>query len=126
MSGKIRVAFATNDDQNINAHFGSAKNFFIHDISKERSELHDVLKIDNKNTDKTIQMLSDNDVDIVYFMNIGPTAAAKIINNKIFPIKYKESVPMGEEITKLVKMLNGNPAPFIKKILEKKNSKEVA
>ena len=122
MSGTLKVAFATNDDQNINAHFGAAKNFFIYDISTEKSELFDVIKIDNKDTDKTIGKLVDSDIDIVYFMNIGPTAAAKIINKGIFPIKYKESVPMGEELHKLVTMLNGNPAPFIKKILEKKRA----
>ena len=58
--------------------------------------------------------------DIVYFTNIGAIAAAKIINSGIFPIKYKESVSIEEEIKKLTTMLNTNPPPFIKKIIEKK------
>ena len=116
--GSIRVAFATNDNENINAHFGSAKQFNVYDISPNGFDISTIIKIEDKDTDKTVALLED--IDIVYFVNIGPTAAAKIINSGIFPIKYKEVVSIDEELTKLVDMLNGNPPPFIKKILEKK------
>lgn len=116
--GSIRVAFATNDNENINAHFGSAKQFNVYDISPSGFEISTIIKIEDKDTDKTVALLEN--IDIVYFVNIGPTAAAKIINSGIFPIKYKEVVSMDEELTKLIGMLNGNPPPFIKKILEKK------
>ena len=117
-SGSIRVAFATNDNENIDAHFGSAKQFNVYDISPDNCEISTIIKIEEKDVDKTVEMLKN--VDIVYFVNIGATAAAKIINSGIFPIKYKEVVSIDEEIQKLIAMLNGNPAPFIKKILEKK------
>lgn len=116
--GSIKVAFATNDNENIDAHFGGAKQFNIYNISKDDYEIATIIKIEEKDMDKTIALLSD--VDIVYFVNIGPTAAAKIINTGIFPIKYKEIVPINEEVEKLSSMLNTNPPPFIKKILEKK------
>ncbi|WP_373072960.1 nitrogen fixation protein NifX [Sulfurimonas sp.] len=116
--GTIRVAFATNDNENVDAHFGSAKQFNIYDISKEGFEISTIIKIEDKDTDKTVALLAGN--DIVYFVNIGPTAAAKIINKGIFPIKYKEVISIDEELKKLVEMLNGNPPPFIKKIIDKK------
>lgn len=116
--GSIKVAFATNDNENIDAHFGGAKQFNIYDISQDACNISSIIKIESKDTDNTISLLKD--VDIVYFVNIGPTAAAKIINKGIFPIKYKEVVSIDEEIQKLTTMLNGTPAPFIKKILEKK------
>jgi nitrogen fixation protein NifX len=118
IEGFIKVAFATNDNENIDAHFGSAKQFNIYDITKDNCSISTVIKIEEKDTDKTISLLGD--VDIVYFMNIGATAAAKIINKGIFPIKYKQEVAIDDELQKLVKMLNENPPPFIKKILEKK------
>ena len=116
--GSIRVAFATNDNENIDAHFGGAKQFNVYDISPDDCEISTIIKIEDKDTDKTVALLEG--VDIVYFVNIGPTAAAKIINSGIFPIKYKEVVSIDEEIKKLIEMLNGTPAPFIRKILEKK------
>lgn len=117
-AGAIRVAFATNDNENIDAHFGSAKQFNVYDISKEGFEISKIIKIEDKDTDQTVALLKGN--DIVYFINIGPTAAAKIINSGIFPIKYKEVVSIEDELKKLVAMLNSNPPPFIKKIIEKK------
>lgn len=116
--GSIRVAFATNDNENIDAHFGSAKQFNVYDISKEDCDISTIIKIETKDTDKTVELLKE--VDIVYFVNIGATAAAKIINNGIFPIKYKEVVSIEDELKKLNTMLNGKPAPFIQKILDKK------
>ncbi len=117
-SGSIRVAFATNDNENIDAHFGGAKQFNIYDISKESFAISSIIKIQEKNTDKTIALLKGS--DIVYFVEIGPAAAAKVINSGVFPIKYKEVVSIDTEILKLQKMLNDNPPPFIKKILEKR------
>lgn len=116
--GTIRVAFATNDNENIDAHFGSAKQFNVYDISSNGFDISTIIKIDSKDTDQTVALLDK--CDIVYFVNIGPTAAAKIINSGIFPIKYKEVVSIDEELKKLVAMLNTNPPPFIKKIIQKK------
>jgi nitrogen fixation protein NifX len=116
--GSIRVAFATNDNENVDAHFGSAKQFNIYVINKDGYEVCEIIKVETKDTDATVALLKGN--DIVYFINIGPTAAAKIINSGIFPIKYKEVISIDEELDKLVNMLNENPPPFIKKIIEKK------
>ncbi|MDH4945465.1 nitrogen fixation protein NifX [Sulfurimonas sp. C5] len=116
--GTIRVAFATNDNENIDAHFGSAKQFNVYDISSNGFDISTIIKIDSKDTDQTVALLDK--CDIVYFVNIGPTAAAKIINSGIFPIKYKEVVSIDEELKKLVSMLGTNPPPFIKKIIQKK------
>ena len=116
--GTIRVAFATNDNENIDAHFGSAKQFNIYEISKDGFDLSTIITIKTKDTDETVSLLAGN--DIVYFVNIGPIAAAKTINKGIFPIKYKEVVSIESELKKLVDMLNTNPPPFIKKIIEKK------
>ena len=119
-NGSIRVGFATNDNENIDAHFGSAKQFNVYDISSDSANIVSIIKIEAKDTDNTVALLTGAELDIVYFINIGATAAAKIINNGIFPIKYKEIVSIDEELQKLTDMLNGNPPPFIKKILTSK------
>ncbi len=116
--GSIKVAFATNDSKNINAHFGGASQFIVYDIGKISHEISTIIKVDSKDTDKTVTLLTG--VDILFIMKIGPTAAAKVINNGIFPIKNKDIVPINDELEKLSMMLNNNPPPFIKKILDRK------
>lgn len=116
--GMIKVAFATSDLENIDSHFGSAKQFAVYSISKSSISLSEIKKVETKDTDKTVALLKD--VDIVYFTNVGAIAAAKLINSGIFTIKYKEVVGIEEETNKLKDMLNANPPPFIKKIIDKK------
>ncbi len=116
--GMLKVAFATKDLENIDSHFGSAKQFAIYDISKSSISLSEIKKVDEKDTDKTVALLKG--IDIVYFTNVGAIAAAKLINSGIFTIKYKDVVGIDEETKKLQDMLNANPPPFIKKIIEKK------
>jgi nitrogen fixation protein NifX len=117
-TGSLKVAFATSDLENIDSHFGSAKQFAVYEIAKNSTTVCEIIKVESKDTDKTVELLKG--IDIVYFTNIGAIAAAKIINNGIFPIKYKETVSIEEEIKKLTTMLNTNPPPFIKKIIERK------
>lgn len=116
--GMLKIAFATKDMQNIDSHFGSAKQFAVYEVSENKTNVCEIIKIEDKDMDKTISLLLD--IDIVYFTNIGATAAAKIINRGIFPIKYKEIVSIEEELKKLSTMLGSNPPPFIKKIIAKK------
>ena len=120
----IVVGFATSDLENIDAHFGSTKQFAVYSVDKEGSEQIQIIKTtkdalgDGNKTDMIVEALDG--IDIVYFLDIGPTAAAKVINSKIFPIKYKEVVKIDTELEKLVGMLGTNPPPFIKKIVEAK------
>lgn len=120
----IKVAFATNDNENIDAHFGSCQKFVVYNISNDGYEVDRFIHTKeekSKEGDKTANIVNALfGIDIVYFLDIGPVAAAKVINNKIFPIKYKEIVSIETELEKLQGMLNTNPPPFIKKILESK------
>lgn len=118
--GTLKVAFATTDLENIDSHFGSAKQFAVYEISKTTTTMCEIKKVLEKDTDKAVALLEG--IDIVYFTNVGAIAAAKLINNGIFTIKYKEIVGIEEEVKKLQDMLNSNPPPFIKKIIEKKAS----
>ncbi|MDD2382693.1 MAG: nitrogen fixation protein NifX [Sulfurospirillaceae bacterium] len=112
----IKVAFFTNDLKNINAHFGSADQFAVYDVEAKNYSLSKVVSTEGERTDGRIELLSG--VDIVYCTEIGPAAAARVVNNRIFPIKYKDIVSIEDELVKLSQMLSTNPPPFLKKILE--------
>lgn len=116
--GILKVAFATNDLEYINSHFGKTEQFAVYHVGKESVQLSEIIKVIEKDTDKMVGLLKE--IDVVYFTNVGAIAAAKIINSGIFPIKYKEIVSIEAELQKLKTMLNTNPPPFIKKIIKKK------
>ena len=116
----VKVAFFTNDLKNIDAHFGSAPQFAVYDVDADGFGLVEVVSTGEERTDERVEMLLDSGVDIVYCTEIGPAAAAKVVNSKIFPIKYKDVVSIETELNKLSSMMATNPPPFIKKILEAK------
>lgn len=117
----MKVAFATKDLENINEHFGWAKQFAIYEISKDGYKFHEVVKTSEDIEDEDTKIKSKIDAladsAIVYCQAIGPTAAAKVVQSKIHPMKVNEEMPITEAIKSLVKMLNGNPPPWIKRII---------
>jgi nitrogen fixation protein NifX len=116
----IKVAFLTNDLENIDAHFGSAEHFALYNFGENSFNLCKIISANDIKTDRRIEMLKDEHVDIMYCVEIGPAAAAKVVNNKIFPIKYKTTVSIAEELAKISNMLATNPPPFIKKMQAKR------
>ncbi|MDR3345809.1 MAG: dinitrogenase iron-molybdenum cofactor biosynthesis protein [Campylobacteraceae bacterium] len=116
----IKVAFLTNDLKNIDAHFGSAEYFALYDVSGSGHTLFGVVNVDAQTSDSRVELLQKECVDILYCTDIGAAAAAKVVNGKIFPIKYKDSVSIELELEKLSNMLLTNPPPFIKKIEEER------
>ncbi len=114
----VKVAFFTNDLKNIDAHFGSGEQFAVYDVDANGYSLSQVVSTDEGRTEERVGLLKEKNVDIMYCVEIGPAAAAKVVNSKIFPIKYKEVVSIEDELGKLTSMIATNPPPFIKKILE--------
>jgi nitrogen fixation protein NifX len=121
MAEGIKVAFATKDMENVNAHFGGAREFVVYNVAKEGFSLSGVVQTDtdamegDDKTDFKVKALSG--VNIMYCESIGGTAAAKVIRNGISPMKVQESRPIADVLGELVDMLNGNPPPWIRKIL---------
>jgi nitrogen fixation protein NifX len=121
MKNAMKVAFATKDMENINAHFGGAKEFVIYSVSKDGFEMNEVLQTDTSKlegddkTDFKVKVLSG--VNIMYCESIGGTAAAKVIRGGINPMKVQEPRPIEDVLKELMQMLNTNPPPWIKKII---------
>ena len=121
LENSIKVAFATKDLETINAHFGGAKEFVVYNVSKEGFALDGVIKTDTSEmvgddkTDFKVKALSG--INIMYCESIGGTAAAKVIRGGINPMKVQEPTAIEEVLKELVAMINGNPPPWIKKIM---------
>ncbi len=117
----MKVAFATKDLVSVDEHFGWAKQFAVYDITKEGFKLSEVVKSEEspENEDDKINSKIDavRGCAIVYCQAIGPTAAARVVKAQIHPIKVEKVIPIEEALNSLVAMLNGNPPPWIKRIV---------
>ncbi len=117
----MKVAFATKDMETINAHFGGAKEFVVYNLGKEGFELSDVVKTDTSKLngdDKTdFKVKALKGVNIMYCESIGGTAAAKVIRAGINPMKVQEPRKIEAVLNELVAMVNGNPPPWVKRIM---------
>jgi nitrogen fixation protein NifX len=121
MENALKVAFASKDLETINAHFGGAKEFAVYNVSKEGFELYGVIKTDTSKLtgdDKTdFKVKALKGINIMYCESIGGTAAAKVIRAGINPMKVQEARKIEDVLRELVEMINGNPPPWVKRIM---------
>lgn len=121
MPNAIKVAFATKELEEINAHFGGAKEFAVYNVSKDGFALSGVIKTDTSElsgddkTDFKVKALAG--VNIMYCESIGGTAAAKVIRAGIHPMKVQQPTRIEVVLEELVAMINGNPPPWVKRIM---------
>jgi nitrogen fixation protein NifX len=129
MPNAMKVAFATKDLETINAHFGGAKEFAVYNVFKEGFSLYGVIKTDTESLagdDKTdFKVKALDGVNIMYCESIGGTAAAKVIRAGIHPMKVQEETTIESVLDDLVSMLNNNPPPWVKRIINFESSEDV-
>lgn len=129
MNSALKVAFATKDMEEVNAHFGGAKEFVVYNVSKDGYEVSEVIKTDTselEDDDKTdFRVRALKGVNIMYCESIGGTAAAKVIRAGIHPMKVNEPTLIEDLLKSLVAMINGNPPPWVKNIIQMKTEHDV-
>jgi nitrogen fixation protein NifX len=121
----MKVAFATEDGQHVNAHFGWAKKIAIYDINPEGCRFVNCVEFignleEDGNEDKLGPKLEAiKDCAILYVAAIGGSAAARVVAKNVHPIKVAETQAIEESLQQLQKVLSGNPPPWIRKALNK-------
>lgn len=122
----MKIAFATKDTVHINAHFGAAKQIDIYDVNTEGYTLAEAVTFGgNLQQDGTHDKLFPKfealkHCTIVYVADIGPGAAARLINKNITPIKpSEENAAIADVLNNLVLILQGNPPPWLRKALRR-------
>lgn len=120
----MKIAFTTEDSIHINAHFGWAKRIDVYEVTPEGYTLLENLVFtgdlkEDGNEDKLVPKLKAlNDCTIVYVADIGPGAAARLINKNITPIKApSEEMEITDLLERLVVTLQGTPPPWLRKAL---------
>lgn len=125
----MKIAFTTSDRAHINAHFGWAKNIDVYDVSTDGYSFVESLRFDGDlkedgNEDKLLPKIEAlHDCTIVYVSAIGGSAAARLIKQRITPIKAQsEEQEIEDVLTKLVQTLKGSPPPWLRKALLQRNT----
>jgi nitrogen fixation protein NifX len=123
----MKIAFTTSDRVHINSHFGWAKEIDVYEIDTKGYEFLETLSFagdlkQDGNEDKVAAKLDALETcTIVYVSAIGGTAAAKLIKKGVTPVKAKsDEQEITEILDNLVKTLNGNPPPWLRKALQPK------
>ncbi len=120
----MKIAFTTKDSVAINAHFGSAPKIDVYDINTEGYTLTETLtfggdlKQDGNEDKLTPKLQALKDCTIIYVADIGPGAAARLINKNITPIKAPTpDADITDLLDRLVVILQGSPPPWLRKAL---------
>lgn len=118
----MKVAFATDDGVRVNAHFGQSPMFTIYNVTKSGGELVGNRKIpvilnqdEAGKIDSRLEAVSD--CTLIFIMQIGASAAARVTRRKIMPVKVPLGSPIDEQVKRLVEMLQGKPPMWLAKVL---------
>jgi nitrogen fixation protein NifX len=130
MPGSLRVAVASNSEQNLDGHFGSCPRFLVYQVGRNDIRLIDVRStlITDDAEDKNVARAElIGDCQIVYVQSIGGPAAAKAVRANVHPVKVPEGGPATAVLERLQAVLDA-PPPWLAKILgvEAKSLKKYA
>lgn len=119
----MKVAFTSSTGETIDQHFGQCQNFSIWEIGPdEAKQVTTVSSISTEGDEEdriAARASALADCAIVYTLQIGGPAAAKLVAKRIHPMKTTTEVPVAEIVGKLQEVLRGNPPPWLRKALHK-------
>lgn len=127
----MKIAFATQDQQRVDAHFGWAKHLAVYDISAQGYSFvqdfafGDDLAEDGNEDKLSPKLAAIGDCAIVYVAAIGGSAAARVVASKIHPVKVQQPEPILDILDKLQDVLKGTPPPWLRKALLKGQERAV-
>lgn len=119
----MKIAFTSSTGEMIDQHFGMATSFQVWEVGPEEAHFLETLEVGEHDLDEEDKIAARAkalaDCAIVYTMQIGGPAAAKLVARKIHPMKTNTEVPVSEIIGKLQEVLRGNPPPWLRKAMNK-------
>ena len=121
----MKIAFATQDKERVDAHFGWAKSIVVYEVGPdghrfvESFEFGDKLEEDGDEDKLAPKLEAIKDCAIVYVAALGGSGAARVVAMKIHPIKVPQPESIAEILEKIQVVLQGTPPPWLRKAMEK-------
>jgi nitrogen fixation protein NifX len=119
MPHSIRVAVASNHDEELDGHFGSCERFLVYQISPEALRLIAVrgaLEADREEDKNAARAALIADCQIVYLQSIGGPAAAKVVRAGVHPVKQAKGGHAREILGRLQESLAA-PPPWLARVM---------
>jgi nitrogen fixation protein NifX len=121
----MKIAFATQDQLHVDAHFGWAKSIAVYEVTPQwhhfvkRFDFGDDLEEDGNEDKLAPKLESIKDCAMLYVAAIGGSGAARVVAMKIHPIKVPQPEAISGILDKLQTVLQGTPPPWLRKALAK-------
>lgn len=123
----MKVAFATQDLKNLDAHFAGARNLAIYDVGPDGYQFLEAVRFDGASGQDGVHDSGEDRVAariealdgcaLLFVLAIGGPAAAKVVNRRIHPVKLLRPEPIPQILDRVQTMLNGSPPPWLRKAL---------
>ncbi len=126
----MKVAFATQDLKRVDAHFGWAKNIAVYEVTPTDHYFLEAVQFDGNleedgNEDKLAPKIEAiRDCAILYVAAIGGSGAARVVANRIHPIKVAEPETIAGILDRLQTVLKGTPPPWLRKVMMKGQARQ--
>ena len=116
MGSFITVAFASNDGQNIDEHFGRCESYYLYDVAVDSSRCIAHKKADRQVDDEVGRLeykisLIDG-AKLVCITQIGPKASMMLKSQGIMAMSVQDGMSIGAFIQKLQAMLASEAKPL--------------
>ncbi|TVZ38826.1 nitrogen fixation protein NifX [Alteromonadaceae bacterium 2753L.S.0a.02] len=123
----LKIAFATDDGDYVNQHFGSSRSFVIYDITPEGYHLASVAEFgsleENQGDDKLAAKLEFLDGCIaVYCRACGASAIRQLLESHIQPLKVVDDAPIKALIKAFQRELNEGPSSWLAKAINRQKT----
>ncbi len=122
----MKIAFTSSTGEMIDQHFGQANSFQVWEVGPDEARFLETARVGEHEDDEEDKIAARarllSDCAIVYTMQIGGPAAAKLVAQKIHPMKTNTEVSLRETIERIQEVLRGNPPPWLRKAMNKGQS----
>ncbi|HET9657561.1 MAG TPA: nitrogen fixation protein NifX [Kineosporiaceae bacterium] len=119
----LRIAFATADGTAVDQHFGWCRRFDVYEFDAGHARLAAIRELPAVpgEEDGKIEARLDavRDCAIVHIAAIGGTAAARVVNAGLMPVKVPEGTAVADLVLRLQDVLQGSPPPWLRKVLRR-------
>ena len=119
----MKIAFTSSTGELIDQHFGQTESFIIWEVGPDEAHYLETLRVGVHGSDEEDRIAARakilSDCAIVYTMQIGGPAAAKLVAQKIHPMKTNAVVSLVETVERIQEVLRGNPPPWLRKAMNK-------